>query len=116
MSGRLLLTGVGQLTDMGGQAALAGREHALVGVGEAGEIEVQEFVEGALDLAEARLELARRRAQRRDDGGAGRGRGRAGITHERLARGGIRRHAPGGEKGLGLPGAQAVAHDGRGQP
>jgi hypothetical protein len=40
MSRSLLVKGVGQLADQGAQTALAGREHALVGVGEAGEIEV----------------------------------------------------------------------------
>ena len=40
MSGGLLVKGVSQLADVGGQAALAGREHALVRVGKAGEIEV----------------------------------------------------------------------------
>jgi hypothetical protein len=112
----LLVKGVGQLTDMGGQAALAGREHALVGVREAGEIERQELVESPLGLAEARLELARRGAERRDGGRPGRGRRRTRIAHEGLTRGGIRGHTPGGEEGLGLPGAQAVAHDGLGQP
>ena len=106
---------MGQLADLGGQAALAGREHALVGVGKAGEIEVQELVQRAFGLAEAGLELARRGAEGRDDGRPGRGRGRAGIADERLAGGAIRGHAPGGEEGLGLPGAQAVAHDGLGQ-
>ena len=106
---------MGQLADLGGQAALAGREHALVGVGKAGEVEVQELVEGALGLAKARLELARGGAEGRDGGGARRGRGRAGVAHERRARRGIRGYAPGGQEGLGLPGAQAVAHDGLGQ-
>jgi hypothetical protein len=116
MIGSLLGKGVGQLVDQGAQAALAGREHTLVGVGETGEIEGQEFGEGALGLAEARLELARRGAEGRDGGVAGRRGGRAGIAHERRAGGSIRRHAPGGEEGLGLPRAQAVAHDGLGQP
>jgi hypothetical protein len=112
----LLVQGVSQLTDMGGQAALAGREHALVGVGEAGEVEMQELVEGAFRLAKAGLELARRGTEGRDGGRPGRGCGRTRIAHEGLPRRGIRGHAPGGEEGLGLPGAQAVAHEGLGQP
>lgn len=107
---------MGQLTHVGGQAAPAGREHALVGVGEAGEIEVQEVVEGALDLPEARLEVARGGAEGRDGRLPDRRGGRARIAHERLAGGAIRSHAPGGQEGLGLPGAQAVPHDGLGQP
>lgn len=46
----LLLKGVGELDDAGDQPPLAGGEDAVVGVGEAGEIELREFVQGVLGL------------------------------------------------------------------
>jgi hypothetical protein len=101
--------------DLGGQAPLAGFQDPAVGVGEAGEVEGQEFREGALGLIEAGLELAGRGSEGRDGRGAG-GRHRAArIAQQCLAGGGVVGHAPGGEQGLGLARAQAVARDGGGQ-
>ncbi len=107
---------VGQVDDESGEPPLAGLEHALFGVGEAGEIELRELLERLLGLEEARLELARGGAERGDRGLARRGRGRARIAQQRLARRRVRRRPPGGEHGLGLSGAEPVAHDALGQP
>jgi hypothetical protein len=70
----------------------------------------------ALGLAEARLELACRRPQRRDGACPRLGDAAAGIAHERLARRRVRRDPPGREQRVGLAGAQPVAHDRLGQP
>lgn len=102
----------GQPDDLRSQAPLAGRQDPTVGVGEAGEIEGQEFRERAFGLIEAGLELAGRPAQRRDGGVPGRGDGAPGIAQQRLAGDGVVRDAPGREEGVGLSGAQAVAEDG----
>ncbi len=77
---------------------------------------MHECGERAVGLGEARLELARRGPQRRDRGVARRGRRTAGIAKQRLPGDGIiRGGAPGGQEGLGLAGAQAVAVQGGGQ-
>jgi hypothetical protein len=100
----LLLEGVGQLDDVGGQPPLAGLQDPPIGVGESGEIEVRELVQRVLGLGKARLERARRGAERGDGRRAGRGRGAAGIAQQRLARRGVRGGAPGGEHRVGLAG------------
>jgi len=64
MVGGLLLEGVGQLDDVGGQPPLAGLKDPAFGVGESSEIEVRELVQRVLGLGKARLDLARRGAQR----------------------------------------------------
>ena len=107
----LLLEGVGQLDDERGQPPLAGGEHAVVGVGEAGEIQLCELLQGVFCLEEARLQLARGGTERGDRRLTGRGRGAARIAHQCLAGRRVGRRAPGREQGLGLPGAQPVAHD-----
>ena len=111
----LLLKGVGELEDTGDQPPLAGGEDAVVRVGEAGEIELDELVQGVLGLQEARLELARRGPERGDRGCAGRRRGAARIAQQRLPGRGVGRRAPGREHGLGLAGAQPVADEALGQ-
>jgi hypothetical protein len=107
----LLLEGVGQLDDERGQPPLAGGEHAVVGVGEAGEIQLRELLQRLLGLEEARLELTRGGPEGGDRRRTGRRRGRAGIAHQRLAGRRVGRRAPRREQGLGLPGAQPVPHD-----
>lgn len=111
----LLLKGVGQLDDERGQPPLAGGEHAVVGIGETGEIELRELLQRVLSLKEPRLELARGGTEGGDRRLAGGRRGRAGIAHQRLAGRRVGRRAPGREQGLGLPGAQPVADDALGQ-
>ena len=107
---------MGEPDDLRGQAPLAGLQDSPVGVGEAGEGEMQELGERALGLIEARLELAGRRPQGRDGGVARLGDRATRIAQERLAGGGVvGRDAPGREEGLGLARAQAVARDGVGQ-
>jgi hypothetical protein len=106
---------VGELDDAGDQPPLAGGEDAVVGVGEAGEIELREFLQGVLGLQEARLQLARRGPERGDHERAGRRRGAARIAQRRLARRRVEHGAPGREHGLGLAGAQPVAHEALGQ-
>jgi len=59
----LLLDGVGQLDDVGGQTPLAGLQDSPIGVGESGEIEVRELVQRVFGLGKARLDLARRGAE-----------------------------------------------------
>lgn len=107
---------MGQLDDVGGQPPLAGLQDPPIGVGESGEIEVRERVQRVLGLGKARLDLARRGAEGGDGRLAGRGRGRAGIAQQRLARRGVQGGAPGGEERVGLSGAKPVAHDALGQP
>jgi len=85
--GSLLLEGVGQPDDLRGQAPLAGFQDPAVGVGEAGEVEGQQLGERARGLIEARLELAGRRPERRDDGVAGRGDRAARIAQQPLTGG-----------------------------
>jgi hypothetical protein len=62
--GKLLLglDGAGQLDHLRGEAPLAGFQDPALGIDEAGEIERQEFVEGAFGVIEAGLKLAGRRA------------------------------------------------------
>jgi hypothetical protein len=110
----LLVKGVGQADDVGGQPPLARLQGPPFGVGKAGEVERQQLREGALGLIEARLELARRGTQGRHGAGARGRHGAAGIAHERLAGGRVAGRAPGGQDGLGLPRAQAVTDDGVG--
>ncbi len=50
---------MGQLDDLSGEPPLTGFEHALFGIGEAGEINMRELLQRVLGLEEARLELAR---------------------------------------------------------
>jgi hypothetical protein len=116
MVGGLLVKAVGQLDDLRDEPSLAGLEHALFGVGEAGELEVRERFERLLGLEEAGLELARGGAERGDRGLARRRRGGARIAQQRLAGRGVWRRPPGGEQGVGLAGAEPVAHDAVGQP
>jgi hypothetical protein len=112
----LLLDGAGEPDDLRGQAPLAGFQDPPVGVGEAGEVEVQQLRERALGVIEAGLELAGRRPEGRDGRGGGRRHGAARITQQRLARGGVVRNAPGGEEGVGLARAQTVARESVDQP
>lgn len=109
------MEGAGQADDLGGQAPLAGLQDPAFGLSEAAEIDVGEGVEGLRSLVKARLELAGRGAQGRDGLRAGLGHGPARVAHERLAGGHVGRGAPGGEEGVSLPGAQAMARDGVGQ-
>ena len=111
----LLLKGVGEVEDAGDQPPLAGGEDAVVGVGEAGEIELRELLQGVFRLEEACLQLARRGPERGHRGGPGRRRGTARIAQQRLPGRGVGRRAPGHEHGLGLAGAEPVAHDTLGQ-
>ena len=106
---------MGQLDDVGGQTPLAGLQDSPIGVGESGEIEVRELVQRVFGLGKARLDLARRGAEGGDGRLPGRGRGRAGIAQQRLARRGVQGGAPGGEERVGLSGAKPVAHDALGQ-
>ena len=107
---------VGQLDDLRDEPSLAGLEHALFGVGEPGELELRELFERLLGLEEAGLELTRGGAERGDRGLARRRRGGARIAEQRLAGRRVRGGPPGGEHGVGLAGAQPVAHDALGQP
>jgi hypothetical protein len=101
---------VSELEDLGHEAPAAGLQHPPVGVSKAGEVDVYEFGERAVGLDEAGLELARRGPQGRDRRVARRRRRAPGIAEQRLAGDGVvRRGAPGGQEGLGLAGAQAVA-------
>jgi hypothetical protein len=100
--GRLLLDGAGELDDLRGQAPLASFQDPPVGVGEAGEVEGQQFRERALGVIEAGLELAGRRPEGRDGRIAGRGHRAARIAQQRLARGGVGGDAPGLEKHVPL--------------
>ncbi len=106
---------MGEPDHLRGQAPLAGLQDPPVGIGEAGEVEGQQFREGALGLVEAGLELAGRGPEGRDGRLAGGGHGAARIAQQRLAGGGVGRHPPGRKKGLGLARAQAVAREGVGQ-
>jgi len=115
MVGVLLLESASQLDDESGEPPLTGVEHALFGIGEAGEIKLRELLQRLLGLEEAGLELARGRAERGDCGLAGSGRGRARITHQRFAGRRVRGGPPGGEQGVGLSGAEPVTHDAVGQ-
>jgi hypothetical protein len=107
----LLLKGVGELEDAGDQPPLAGGEDAVVGVGEAGEIELRKLLQGVLGVQESRLQFVRRGPERGDRGCAGCRRGAARIAQQCLPGRGVGRRAPGREHGLGLTGAQPVAHD-----
>ncbi len=109
------MAGAGQPDDLGGQAPPAGLQDPALGVGEAGQVYVHEGIEGALGLPEAGLELARRGPQGGDGRLAGAGQGAPRVAEQRLAGGRVARGAPGGQHGLGLPRAQAVALDGGGQ-
>ena len=111
----LLLKRVGELDDTGDQPPLAGGEDAVVGVGETREIELRELLQGVLGLQEARLQFARGGPERGDHERAGRRRGAARITQQRLPGRGVGRRAPGREHGLGLAGAQPVADEALGQ-
>ncbi|HVQ76004.1 MAG TPA: hypothetical protein VMT79_10760 [Candidatus Binatia bacterium] len=116
--GSLLLEGrdgAGQPDDLGGQAPLASLQDPPVGIGEAGEVERQQVVEGALGLIEAGLELPGRGPEGRDGRGAGGGHRAPRIAPQRLAGGGVGGDAPRLEEGLGLARAQTVARDGLGQ-
>jgi hypothetical protein len=115
MGSVLLVEGADQLDDLGGQTPLAGLQDPTLGVSEAGEVEGQELLEGALGLVEAGLELPRRGPQGRDGDLARAGQGAARVAQQRLVGGGVGRGAPGGEEGLGLARAQAVAREGVGQ-
>jgi len=115
MVGVLLLESASQLDDESGEPPLTGVEHALFGIGEAGEIELRELLQRLLGLEEAGLELARGGAERGDCGLAGSGRGRARIAHQRFAGRRVRGGPPGGEQGVGLSGAEPVTHDAVGQ-
>jgi hypothetical protein len=116
MGGVLLFKGAGQPDDLSGEPPPAGLQDPALGVGEAGEVEGQELLEGVLGLVEAGLEVPRRGAQGRGGRLAGTGQGAPRVAQERLAGGRVvGRTAPGGEPRLGLPRAQAVARDGLGQ-
>jgi hypothetical protein len=110
----LLLDRAGEPDDLGGQAPLAGLQDPAVGIGEAGEVELQQLRERTLRLIEAGLELASRRAEGRDDRRLGGGHGAARIAQQRLARHRVG-NAPGLEKRLPLARAQAVAQERVGQ-
>jgi hypothetical protein len=101
--------------DLSGQTALAGFEHPAFGLGEAREVEVEEFVEGPFGLIEAGLKVAGGGPERRG-GRRGRRRDHPGIAQQRLAGQRIVRRPPGREHSLRLARAQPVARDGVGQP
>jgi hypothetical protein len=103
-----------QARDLSSQPALARVQDAPVGAGEAGQVEPEQLAQGAGGLIEAGLELPRRRAQRpgRRHGRARRGAPR--IAEQRLAGRRVGHGLPGGEKRVGLAGAQAVADEGLG--
>jgi hypothetical protein len=111
-----VVDGVSEPGDLGGQPPLAGLQDPAVGLGEAGEVEGQELVEGALGLVEAGLELAGGGPERRGGGCERGGRGAAWVAEPRLAGRRVGRGVPGGEQRLGLARAQPVAHDRVGQP
>jgi hypothetical protein len=115
MVGALLLEDVGQLDDVSGQTPLTGLKDPPIGVGESGEIEMRELIQRVLGLGKARLKRACRGAEGGDARLAGRGRGRARIAHERLARRRVGGGTPGGEQGFRFAGAQPVAHEALGQ-
>lgn len=97
--------------DRGHESEAAGREDPPLGVREAGEVGAGEVVEGVLDLLHAREDLG---GGLSEWGGAlVRGLGLRGvwIAHERLARGGVRGDAVGGEECLGLARGEGVAGD-----
>jgi hypothetical protein len=106
---------VGELEDAGDQPPLAGGEDAVVGVGEAADIQLRELLQRVLGLQEARLQLPRRGPERGDRGCAGCRRGAARIAQQRLPGRRVGRRAPGREQGLGLAGAQPVADEALGQ-
>lgn len=105
----------GEPDDLRGQAPLTGLQDPTVGIGEAGEIEVQQLRERTLGVIEADLELAGRRPEGRDGRVLRRGHGAARIAHERLARGRAVGDAPRFEKRLCLARAQAVTQESLGQ-
>jgi hypothetical protein len=112
----LLLDRAGELDDLRGQAPLAGFQDPPVGIGKAGEVEVQQFRERALGVIEAGLELAGRRAEGRDGRILRRRHRPARIAQQRLARGVVDgSDAPGLEERVPLPRAQPVAQEGVGQ-
>jgi hypothetical protein len=111
----LLLDRAGEPDDLRGQAPLAGFQDPPVGIGEAGEVEGQQFRERALGLIEAGLELAGRGPERRDGGLARRGHRAPGIAQQRLARGAVVGDPPGLEKRVRLARPQPVAEEGVGQ-
>jgi hypothetical protein len=111
----LLLDRAGKPDDLGGQATLAGLQDPAVGIGEAGEVELQQLRERTLRLIEAGLELAGRRAEGRDDRRLGGGHGAARIAQQRFARHRVVGDAPGLEKRVPLARAQAVAQERVGQ-
>jgi hypothetical protein len=111
----LLLDRAGEPDDLGGQAPLAGFQDPPVGVGEAGEVVVEQLRKRALGEIEAGLKLAGRRAEGRDGRILRCGHGAARIAQERLARGRVISDAPGLEKRVPLARAQPVAQEGGGQ-
>jgi len=60
----LLLDRAGEPDDLRSQAPLTGFQDPPVGLGEAGEVEVEQLRERALGVIEAGLELAGRRPER----------------------------------------------------
>lgn len=73
-------------------------------------------IEGALDLVEAAFDLLGRRRERRGALVRASWQDAAGVPQDRLAAHGVGSGAPGGDDGLGLAGAEAVALDGVGEP
>jgi hypothetical protein len=112
----LLLDRAGEPDDLGGQTSLTGFQDPTIGIGETAEVERQQLRERALGVIEAGLELAGRRAEGRDDRRGRRGHGAAGIAQQGFTRRGVLSDAPGGDDGLRLARAQAVARDRVGQP
>jgi hypothetical protein len=74
--GDLLVEGAREASDLSGQPSLARVQGPPFSVGEAGEVEGQQGLEGPLGLIEAALKLLRRGPQGRD-GGRTRSRDRA---------------------------------------
>jgi len=104
------------LGEFGNELTPAGFEDALFGVGEGGEVRGREFVEGELEVVEARLDRGGRGTQGRSALLVrARLRG-ARIAQERLARGRIDRRAAGGQERLGLSRGEGMELDGLGEP
>jgi len=112
---RLLLDRARELDDLRGQAPLAGFQDPPVGLGEAGEVEVQQVRERALGVIEAGLELAGRRPQRRDGRRLGGRHGTPRIAQQGLARGRVVGQAPGLEERVRLTRPQSVTQERLGQ-
>lgn len=106
---------MGKGVDAREELPLAGLEHPALGVTEALEVSPEEILERPFGGLEAGLDLGRRGSQGRSALIEGPGLGRAGVTEEHLAGGGVRQGSVGREEGLGLTRREGVAPDGVGE-